>query len=102
MAITAGIFLPAFLFETLFHSRIERITADTRLHDLLEGVAAGVVGIIAATALDIAISLWPSLAAPLAAAAIFVGGLAIAYFWKSKLAVLAVIVASAIAGLLLF
>jgi chromate transporter len=102
VAITVGIFLPAFLFGTLFHSRIERVTADTRLHDLLEGVAAGVVGIIAATALDLALSLWPSLAAPFAAAAIFAGGLAIAYFWRSKLAVLAVIAASAAAGLIAF
>jgi chromate transporter len=102
LAITAGIFLPAFLFGTLFHSRIERITADTRLHDLLEGVAAGVVGIIAATAFDIAIKLWPSLPGSLAAAAIFLVGLAIAYFWKSKLAVLAVIATSALGGLLLF
>ena len=102
LAITAGIFLPAFLFGTLFHSSIERVTANTKLHDLLEGVAAGVVGIIAATALDIAFSLWPSLAAPLAAAAIFAVGLAIAFFWKSKLAVLAVIIVSAVAGLILF
>ena len=102
LAITAGIFLPAFLFGTLFHSSIERVTANTKLHDLLEGVAAGVVGIIAATALDIAFSLWPSLASPLAAAAIFAVGLAIAYFWRSKLAVVAVIGISAVAGLILF
>ena len=102
LAITAGIFLPAFLFGTLFHSSIERVTANTRLHDLLEGVAAGVVGIIAATALEIAFSLWPSLAWPLSAAAIFAIGLAIAYFWRSKLAVLGVIMASALGGLLAF
>ena len=102
VAITAGIFLPAFLFGTLFHSSIERVTADTRLHDFLEGVAAGVVGIIAATALDIAIKLWPSLADSLAAVAIFLVGLAIAYFWRSKLAVIAVIAASALGGLLAF
>jgi chromate transporter len=102
VAITAGIFLPAFLFGTLFHASIERITADTRLHDFLEGVAAGVVGIIAATALDIAIKLWPSIPVPLTAVAIFVVGLAIAYFWRSKLAVLAVIAASALGGLIAF
>ena len=102
VAITVGIFLPAFLFGTLFHSRIERITADTRLHDLLEGVAAGVVGIIAATAVDIAIKLWPSITIPVGAIAIFAAGLAIAYFWRSKLAVLAVIAASAVGGLILF
>ena len=102
LAITAGIFLPAFLFGTIFHSRIERITTDSRLHDLLEGVAAGVVGIIAATALDIAIKLWPSLPAPLPAVAIFGAGLGIAYFWNSKLAVLAVIAVSALAGFILF
>ena len=102
LAITAGIFLPAFLFGTLFHSSIERMTANTRLHDLLEGVAAGVVGIIAATALDIAFSLWPSIPSPILAAAIFAAGLAIAYFWRSKLAVLAVITVSAIGGLVAF
>lgn len=102
VAITAGIFLPAFLFGTLFHSSIERLTGNTRLHDFLEGVAAGVVGIIAATALDIAITLWPTIPAPVPAVAIFAAGLAIAYFWKSKLAVLAVIAVSAISGLILF
>lgn len=102
VAITVGIFLPAFLFGTLFPSRIERITADVRLHDLLEGVAAGVVGIIAATALDIAIKLWPSISSPLSAAVIFAAGLAIAYLWRSKLAVLAVIAASALGGLIAF
>ena len=101
-AITVGIFLPAFLFGTLFHSSIERLTGDTRLHDFLEGVAAGVVGIIAATALAIAFSLWPTIPLPLAAGGIFAVGLAIAYFWKSKLAVLAVIAVSAVAGLILF
>jgi chromate transporter len=102
MAITAGIFLPAFLFGTLFHSSIERLTGETRLHDFLEGVAAGVVGIIAATAIDLTIKLWPTIPLPLAGLGIFAVGLAIAYFWKSKLAVLAVIAVSAISGLILF
>ena len=69
------------------------------LHDFLEGVAAGVVGIIAATAIDLAIKLWPTIPLPLAALGIFAVGLAIAYVWKSKLAVLAVIAVSALAGL---
>ena len=45
LAITAGIFLPAFSFSLLFYDRLERVMEDRRLHHLLAGVAAGVVGL---------------------------------------------------------
>jgi len=53
LAITAGIFLPAFGFALLFYDRLERVVDDERLHRLLEGIAAGVVGLIAVTALQL-------------------------------------------------
>ena len=49
LAITAGMFLPAFAFSLIFFERLEAIVAKPALHRLLTGVAAAVVGIIAAT-----------------------------------------------------
>ena len=50
---TAGIFLPAFAFSLLFYDRLEQVIENERLHRFLEGVAAGVVGLIAVTALQL-------------------------------------------------
>jgi chromate transporter len=102
LAITAGIFLPAFSFALLFYDRLEQVIEDERLHRLLEGVAAGVVGMIAATALQLGwnvVSSAPSLAP---AAAIFGLALALLYAWTSRLNVLALVIGSAIAGALAF
>ena len=102
LAITAGIFLPAFAFALLFYDRLERVIEDERLHRFLEGVAAGVVGLIAVTALQLGWSVARSVPSLLAGAAIFVTSLAILYAWKSKLNVLAVIVGAAAAGAVAF
>lgn len=48
-AITAGMFLPAFAFSLVFFERLEAIVENPALHRLLGGVAAAVVGVIAAT-----------------------------------------------------
>ena len=102
LAMTAGIFLPAFGFGLLFHDGLERVIEDARLHRFLEGVAAGVVGLIAVTAVElgwtVAISaskLWP-------AAAIAALGLALLYGWRSRLAVPAVVLGSGLLGALAF
>ncbi len=100
LAITAGIFLPAFSFALLFYDRLERVIEDERLHRLLEGVAAGVVGLIAVTALQLGWSVAQNLPSPVLGAAIFAGSLALLYLWKSKLNVLAVIGGAAILGTL--
>lgn len=49
LAITAGMFLPAFAFSLLLFERLEAVVENPALHDGLAGVAAAVVGIIAAT-----------------------------------------------------
>ena len=98
LAITAGIFLPAFAFALLFYDRLERVIEDERLHRFLEGVAAGVVGLIAITAMQLGWNVAHALPAPIAGAAIFAASLALLYVWKSKLNVLAVVVGSAVAG----
>lgn len=91
LAITAGIFLPAFSFALLFYDRLERVIEDERLHNLLEGVAAGVVGLIAVTALQLGWNVAKSVPSPALGAAIFAASLALLYLWKSKLNVLAVV-----------
>ena len=100
LAITAGIFLPAFSFALLFYDRLERVIEDERLHRLLEGVAAGVVGLIAVTALQLGWNVAQSVPSLALGAAIFAASLALLYLWKSKLNVLAVIGGAAILGTL--
>ena len=102
LAITAGIFLPAFSFALLFYDRLEQVIEDERLHWFLEGVAAGVVGLIAVTALQLGWNVAQSILSPAMGVAIFAASLALLYLWKSKLNVLAVIAGSAIAGMLAF
>ena len=102
LAITAGIFLPAFAFALLFYDRLERVIEDVRLHRFLEGVAAGVVGLIAVTALQLGGNVASSAPSLLTGAAILAASLAILYAWNSKLNVVAVIVGTAAAGALAF
>jgi chromate transporter len=102
LAMTAGIFLPAFAFTLLFFDRLERVVEDQRLHGFLEGVAAGVVGLIAATTIELALSVAGSIPSPGWAALILGGSLALLYLWRSKFNVLAVIPLSALAGWLAF
>lgn len=102
VAITAGIFLPAFAFAMLFYDRLELVVEDQRLHRLLEGVAAGVVGLIGATTLELGKSVVGSVPSVVFAGLIFAACLALLYLWKSKLNILAVIALSAAAGALAF
>jgi len=100
LAITAGIFLPAFAFALLFYDRLEQVIEDERLHRLLEGVAAGVVGLIAVTALQLGWNVTRSVPSLGLGLAIFAASLALLYLWKSKLNVLAVVLGSATLGAL--
>ena len=102
LAITAGIFLPAFGFALLFYDRLERVIEDERLHRLLEGVAAGVVGLIAVTAIQLGLKVAQSVPSLAVGAAIFAAALALLSLWKSRLNVLAVVAGSAMAGALAF
>jgi chromate transporter len=102
LAMTAGIFLPAFGFSLLFFERLERVVEDERIHRLLEGIAAAVVGLIAATAFDVARSVAGEVPALLPAVLIFAAVLALLYAWTSKYAVLGVLPLAAGAGLVAF
>lgn len=54
MLMTAAIFAPAFGFTLIGHSFFERLVARPGLHRFLDGISAGVVGLIAATAVQFA------------------------------------------------
>ncbi|MDO1558774.1 chromate efflux transporter [Brevundimonas sp. 2R-24] len=96
LLITAGVFLPAFAFSLIFYDRLEAVIETPGLSALLEGVTAGVVGLIAATTLQLGWRLlageggWP-------AAAIALGGLVALHVWRSGWAVPAVLLAGAAA-----
>jgi chromate transporter len=100
LAITAGIFLPAFSFTLLFYDRLERVIENRRLHRFLEGVAAGVVGLIAVTTLELAYNVAGTVPLPAIAALVFAASLTVLYVWKSKLNLVAVIAGSAALGAL--
>lgn len=53
VVITLGIFIPAFLFPIYLHRQLVAIAANQRLHLFLLGVAAGVIGLIAAVTVEI-------------------------------------------------
>lgn len=94
VAVTVGIFLPAFAFTLVAHDALERLVARPALHTFLSGVTAGVVGLIAVTAVRLArvaiIDGWTL--------AIFAIALTVLYRWHAKLAILVVVAGAGIAG----
>ena len=99
LAITAGMFLPAFAFSLIFYERLEAVAEHKRLQLFLAGVAAGVVGVIAITVLDLTRSTVGRTPNIYLSAAIFAVALAVMYRWKSKAATPAVLAAGALLGL---
>jgi chromate transporter len=51
--ITLGVFAPAFAFTMVGHDYLERLVDNQAAHAFLDGITAGVVGLIGATALGI-------------------------------------------------
>ena len=82
LAITLGMFLPAFAFSLIFFERLEAAIENPALHRLLAGVAAAVVGIIAATFVQLGVATAARVTQPLVAIALFAAGSAIA--WRVK------------------
>lgn len=94
--ITLGIFLPAFAFTLIGHQFFERLIDNKRLHAFLDGVTAGVVGLIAATALQLLLVALPDIPAII----IFILSLLAVYKWKAKAAVAGIVVGAGLLGLL--
>lgn len=102
LAITAGVFLPAFAFSMIFYERLERLVEDDRLHRLLAGVAAGAVGVIGATFIQLAAGASARLPGVWPALAVFAVGLVVSWRWKSRLATPVLLAAGAVAGGVIF
>jgi chromate transporter len=99
LAVTAGVFLPAFAFTLIGHQWVERVVEERRTHALLDGVTAGVVGLIAVTALELArATLLPGDRPAWPALAIFAAALFAAFRWKARTAVAWIVAGAALAG----
>lgn len=96
LAVTAGIFLPAFSFTLVGYRYLERIVDYPPVHAFLDGVTAGVVGLIAATVVRLAPTTIPDIPGGVLAAL----ALAVLMVWRSKAAIAGVVLASGVLGIL--
>lgn len=101
LAITAGMFLPAFAFSMIFFERLEAVVENPGLHHALAGVAAAVVGVIAATWMQLGWVTASRVANPIAGVIIFAGAVAAMVLIKGKWVAPLLVVAAGIAGWLL-
>lgn len=101
VAITVGMFLPAFAFSMIFFERLEAIAEHPALHRLLAGVAAAVVGVIAATLIQLGWSTAGRASSLAPLILLFGAALTIAWQAKGKLVTPALVIGGGIAGWLL-
>lgn len=94
VAMTIGIFLPAFAFTLLGHDALEHLVHQPRIRRVLQGVTAGVVGLIAGTTLAL---LRVSLTG-LEALVLFAIALSILFAVKARLVIPTVIAGAALWG----
>jgi chromate transporter len=97
LAMTLGIFAPAFAFPIFLHRALVAIAENPRIRPFLLGIAAGVIGLIAAVTVEIIdtslVDGWTAALAVLAFAAL--------QRWHGKLTVLYVVLGCGVAGLIL-
>ncbi|KQM86189.1 chromate transporter [Sphingomonas sp. Leaf23] len=98
LAITLGMFLPAFAFSLLFFERLEGIVDAPSLRHALTGVAAAVVGIIAATFVQLALATGGRVDRPGVAIALFAVALAMPWRLKGGWVTPAVVAVGAVVG----
>jgi chromate transporter len=101
LMITAGMFLPAFAFSLVLFERLEAIVENPALHKVLEGIAAAVVGIIAATFVHLAATVAGQDRYPLTSIALFAAALAATWRLKGAWVTPAIVAAGATIGWLL-
>lgn len=98
LAITAGMFLPAFAFSLILYERLEAIVENPALHRVLAGVAAAVVGIIAATFVQLGVATGARVSNLLVALALFAAALALVWRLKGAWVTPAILAAGGFAG----
>ena len=101
LAITAGMFLPAFAFSLIFFERLEAVVGTPALHRLLAGVAAAVVGIIAATFVQLAMATGGRVAQPVVGLVLFAIALVVAWRVKGLWVTPALVIGGGVVGWLL-
>jgi chromate transporter len=97
LAMTVAIFLPAFVFPIFCHRWLVAIAENPRIRPFLLGVAAGVIGLIAAVTVEILDTSIVDVPTALLAVAAFLALIR----WHGKLTVVGVVLGCGIAGLLL-
>jgi chromate transporter len=93
-AMTLGIFLPAFVFPIFFHRYLVALAENERLRPFLLGVAAGVIGLIAAVAVNIV----DAGVVDVPTAILAIAGFLALTRWHGKLTVLYVVVGCGLTG----
>lgn len=94
LAITLGIFLPAFVLPIFFHHQLVGIAESPWTRPFLLGVAAGVIGLIAAVTVDLV----EAGVVDVPTALLATGAFAALYRWQGKLTVLWVVGACGAVG----
>jgi chromate transporter len=94
LAMTVGIFLPAFVFPIFFHRPLVALAENPRTRPFLLGVAAGVIGLIAAVAVEILDESVVDAPTAFLAAGAFV----VLYRFQAKLTVLFVVLGCGLIG----
>jgi chromate transporter len=95
LALTIGIFAPAFSFTLVGHKYLEKAVENKALHVFNDGITAGVVGLIAATS----VSLLKAGITNIYALGIFLLSIFLVYRWKSKYAVVGIVFSAGIIAL---
>lgn len=98
VAITTGMFLPAFAFSMIFFERLEAVVDNPALHRILGGVAAAVVGVIAATLLQLGWATALRVSNPFGGLVIFIAAVATVLLIKGKWAAPLLVIGAGIAG----
>lgn len=101
LAITIGMFLPAFAFSMIFFERLEAVVENPAFHRLLAGVAGAVVGVIAATLLQLGWSTSERSTSLLSSSLLFCVTLIAVWRWKGKLVPPVLVLVGALAGWML-
>jgi chromate transporter len=94
LAMTLGIFLPAFVFPIFLHRWLVAIAESRRIRPFLLGVAAAVIGLIAA----VTVSILETSVVDLYTAALALGAFAALQRWHGRLTVLWVVLACGAIG----
>ena len=87
LAMTLGIFIPAFVLPIFFHRFLVAVADNRRLRPFLLGIAAGVIGLIAAVTVDIV----EASVVDVPTAILAIAGFLALNRWHGKLAVLYVV-----------